>query len=530
MNHDRPITDNDDADIMRVDDTELTVRPDLDRRRRTARRACSTGSRPRACTSASSPRSAGRRAPRCSASPTSTTAAGTPWWPSTATRSWPWPATTARSGQPPRPRSPSRSRTPGSTGASASAWPPARRPGHRPGLRHVRRDDAPRQPGRARPRAQARPRRRPCAGRAASTKPTLPLVARADDRASSRDASVRLAVARRAIGRAGTRTASPDHVSSTAHTLLSTSPCASPSSRTMPSRRSVATHAVRFGHAIHKPPAGAIARANPSKRRSSSARRVAKNSTTSCAPRACVRSRTPSGNGFELASRSPSGARTSASRAPGLMPSFWGRGVPEYPATSRSQSRLNRAVNQGGSPTRQRANCGTVAAITPTPARHNKSAGHDRDRRRERGSRPAPPSKSPRRGPPVTTKMFNDASRPRRPSGTVSCCTVLRNTAEMTSAPPAIARNAEREPEVVSHQPERGDRRAPHHDRDEDREAEPADPADPARGRARRRAPRTPARANSRPSTAGARGGTAGRRAPGTAPGASRRPSRRCRR
>ena len=42
-------------------------------------------------------------------------------------------------------------------------------------LRHVRRDDAARQPGRARARAQARRPTPRCAGPAASTKPTLPL-------------------------------------------------------------------------------------------------------------------------------------------------------------------------------------------------------------------------------------------------------------------------------------------------------------------------------------------------------------------
>ena len=37
-------------------------------------------------------------------------------------------------------------------------------------------------------------------------------------------------------------------------------------------------------------------------------------------------------------------------------------------------------------------------------------------------------------------KMLIDEIRPRSPSGTVICWMVLRNTAEMTSAPPAIAR------------------------------------------------------------------------------------------
>ena len=194
---------------------------------------------------------AGRRRPR---------PAGTPSWPSTATRSWPWPATTAG----PAPITAEIAVT------VEDAWQhqgvgkrltkrlAVRAVDH--GHRVVRGRRAARQPGRARTRrASSRPTRR-CTSTAASTRRRCRSHARAERR-GSRVTAARLAVARRAVGEAVRRTARPDHVSSTAHTLLSTRPCASPTSRTMLSRRSVATPAVRFGHAIHNPPAEPIARA-----------------------------------------------------------------------------------------------------------------------------------------------------------------------------------------------------------------------------------------------------------------------------
>src|SRR6266508_2530226 len=54
----------------------------------------------------------------------------------------------------------------------------------------------------------------------------------------------------------------------------------------------------------------------------------------------------------------------------------------------------------------------------------------------------SPASRSPRRGPPVTTRMWIPESRPRSESGTESWRIVLRKTAEITSAAPAKARNA----------------------------------------------------------------------------------------
>ena len=63
-----------------------------------------------------------------------------------------------------------------------------------------------------------------------------------------------------------------------------------------------------------------------------------------------------------------------------------------------------------------------------------------RDQRRLRGRRDAVRRRRPR--------CSTSASRPRSPSGTMSCCTVLRNTAEMTSAPPAIARKTSASPRL----------------------------------------------------------------------------------
>ncbi|HEU5385790.1 MAG TPA: hypothetical protein VFV73_07800 [Streptosporangiaceae bacterium] len=50
-----------------------------------------------------------------------------------------------------------------------------------------------------------------------------------------------------------------------------------------------------------------------------------------------------------------------------------------------------------------------------------------------------PASRSPIRGPPVTTAIWSPASRPRSESGTASWMIVLRKTAEITSAHPAAA-------------------------------------------------------------------------------------------
>ncbi len=121
-------------------------------------------------------------------------------------------------------------------------------------------------------------------------------------------------------------------MSSIAATLLSTSPFASPTSRTGFSLRSVATPDVRLGHAIQSPPSGSSPRFIAGNRRASSALRVAKNTTTSRRPRACFRSTTPGGSSSD--EQKPLGAAMTAKRDPSAIPSFFTSGVPEYPATA----------------------------------------------------------------------------------------------------------------------------------------------------------------------------------------------------
>jgi hypothetical protein len=104
--------------------------------------------------------------------------------------------------------------------------------------------------------------------------------------------------------------------------LLSTSVLARASSRTTSSVRSVSSFDARFGHAIHSPAALSI-RARSAGIASASSFRLTWNARImSASPSA---STTPSGRS---ASANPSGASTSSSRLPGLMPSFFGSGVP----------------------------------------------------------------------------------------------------------------------------------------------------------------------------------------------------------
>ena len=152
----------------------LTVRADHDRRRGAARRACSPACRPTACTSGSSPRSAeppraallwladvdhGRRDALVALDGDEIVAVAR------------YDGRRRRPGGRRRPRSPSPSRTPGSTGAWAGAWPGGSRRWPATGATNLRGDHAPRQPGRARPGPQARSRRHGALVAAASTRP-----------------------------------------------------------------------------------------------------------------------------------------------------------------------------------------------------------------------------------------------------------------------------------------------------------------------------------------------------------------------
>ena len=104
------------------------------------------------------------------------------------------------------------------------------------------------------------------------------------------------------------------------------SPCAFPSeatarpiSRTTSSVMSVGTIAAFFGHAIHRPAVATICARSPASAASNAARSVKNATITSAGP---------------LATTSPSPVSTSPSRTstrdPGLMPSFFGSGVPLY--------------------------------------------------------------------------------------------------------------------------------------------------------------------------------------------------------
>src|SRR2546427_568356 len=119
---------------------------------------------------------------------------------------------------------------------------------------------------------------------------------------------------------------SPDHVSSIAQTLLSTRPSGRPTSRSASSVRSLSTPELFLGQAIQSAPAGSSARASFAKWRSRSAREVVKKTTRSSGARTRLRTSTRSGSCPSVRSN-PSGAPTSASRAPSFTPSFFGSGV-----------------------------------------------------------------------------------------------------------------------------------------------------------------------------------------------------------
>src|SRR6266540_271952 len=107
------------------------------------------------------------------------------------------------------------------------------------------------------------------------------------------------------------------------------------------------------------------------------------------------------------------------------------------PGLEAATSRPSGARGQDG-PIAMRSSWGMRQAIRAAPARQARPPETTENWGPARAAT-APDSASPRRGPPVTTAMWIAASRPRSPSGTVSCRIALRNTAEMTSAAPATA-------------------------------------------------------------------------------------------
>ncbi len=236
-----------------------------DRGRRTSNgcAACSTGSPPTPCTAVSSRRSRTHRVPPCCGSRPSTTGIGMRWSPSTATRSSAVARYDARAGGHAAEIAVTVEDAWQHRGLGKRLTKRLRPAGDRPRNRVVRGHRDARQPTGARPAAPALARR----VRAVRLGELRSLDTTSLDDFTSRAAPETTGTrcppapdyrAREpfCFGRSASRKTkrSPDQVSSTAHTLLSTSPCASPTSRTMLSRRSVATPAVRFGHAIHSPP------------------------------------------------------------------------------------------------------------------------------------------------------------------------------------------------------------------------------------------------------------------------------------
>src|ERR1700687_5895913 len=128
---------------------------------------------------------------------------------------------------------------------------------------------------------------------------------------------------------------SPDHVSSIAHTLLSTRPVGRATNRMKSAVISVGTFDAFFGQATQNPAAGVMRRLTEASWRANSARRVRKSTRTSDGsfPVSPVCKDAVLGNTPSVFSKSLGGPRI-ATRWPSLMPSFFGSGVPEYPATS----------------------------------------------------------------------------------------------------------------------------------------------------------------------------------------------------
>lgn len=113
-----------------------------------------------------------------------------------------------------------------------------------------------------------------------------------------------------------------------AHTLLSTRPVGNATARMVSSTMSVGTPDDRFGHAIHNPPAAVSFGRQAAIRATRSARFVTNTTITSQPSASRVPSRTPVGNGPRA---NPVGPPRTTTRCPSLIPSFCGRGVPEYP-------------------------------------------------------------------------------------------------------------------------------------------------------------------------------------------------------
>ena len=346
MTDGRPITLGDGATL---DGPRRSSSTDVDRLERMFDRL----SPDHACTAGSSRRSTSRRrAMLLLAHRTSTTTAARRSWRSTATRSSPSPATTGGPaaheaeiavtvedawqhrgvGKRLARRLAQRARSTTASSAFIATMLPDNREAHRPPAPALARRDG------ALRRRQLRGRRRRCHARADALSAAL-------DVAPVRPAGGR---ARRYTNR------KPDHVSSTAHTLLSTRPCARPTSRTTFSRE-VGRDVRRSSSATRstvRPRARPRARASRSDVR---ARRAASRRTPRRPARralACAGAHRRAADRARV--RNPPVRARARREHPARIPSFFGKRCPRVPRHERAVNRGRRAVNQSESTRRGR--------------------------------------------------------------------------------------------------------------------------------------------------------------------------------
>src|ERR1700683_3825858 len=123
---------------------------------------------------------------------------------------------------------------------------------------------------------------------------------------------------------------SPDHTSVTAHTFTSTSPASRPIPRTRFSSKSEATPELFFGQLTHNMPDGASSFVNRENSSANSARDFVNSITKSSISPGFVFI-PHSAKASRNSARTSAGAFAKRTRKPGLIPNFFGRGVPEYP-------------------------------------------------------------------------------------------------------------------------------------------------------------------------------------------------------
>src|ERR1035438_6583987 len=122
----------------------------------------------------------------------------------------------------------------------------------------------------------------------------------------------------------------PDQTTVTAHTFTSTKPASSPISRTLFSSTSVATPELLLGQLTHSIPGGASNLQIRLKSFVSCTFDFVKTMAKSSPAFPSLTVSHPASAVLNSASTS-GGASTRQTRAPGLIPNFFGSGVPEYP-------------------------------------------------------------------------------------------------------------------------------------------------------------------------------------------------------